>query len=118
VAIGVLVSGLLIHINRCALGERDAVGGVEGAQVDAVETDAEADGHNGAQELAVLARVECGRWQGVPAAERFLLVEGGQLTHLPDEVIGGAQSEPCLQDAPHAEALMLRPQEAPRALQP
>ena len=109
---------LFVDVYWCTLGERDAVSFVQRVEVDAVEADAEADGYDGAQKFAVLTRVECGRRQGVPSAERFLLVEGGQLTHLPDEVISGAQTEPCLQDAPHAEALMLRPQEAPRALQP
>ena len=72
---------LFTDIQRCTIWERYAVGGIKGFQVNLVEADAQPYSHNGAQEIAMLARIETRQRQFVPA---FLLA---QETHLPDEVI-------------------------------
>ena len=61
--------------------ECDAVGLVEGFQVYFAHADAQPYGYDGSQEFTVLARIETGQRQLVPA---FLLA---QAAHLPDKVI-------------------------------
>ena len=103
---------LLIHIQRRALRKRDAVGTVEGFQVDLIVTDAQPDRHDCPQQLSVLTRIEAGRWQFVPP---LLLTP---VAHFPDKIIVSFMAEPRFQHIPDAEALILTSEEAPRALQP
>ena len=109
-------SFLLIHINRCTIRKDDAIGGIEGLEIDFAHTDAEADGNDGTQQFAVPARIERGRRQFVPTLLR-LSIDSGQAAHLPDNVVGGLTLEPQLQHATDTETLALRAEEAPRALQ-
>ena len=88
-----------------------AIGTVERLQIDAPEADAGAYGHDGTQQLAMLARIETGRGQLVPA---LLLA---QAAHFPDHVIVGLKAEPRLQHIADTEPLTLTSEEAPRALQ-
>ena len=53
-----LTSFLFIHIDRCTVGESDAIGFIQGFQVNLVETDARLDGHDSTEYFAVLARIE------------------------------------------------------------
>ena len=64
----------------------------------------------------MLARIERGRRQFVPAFLR-LIIDDGRVADFPDEVIGGFSGEPQLQHVADAEALILTSEEAPRALQ-
>ena len=57
-------------------------------------------------------------WRQLGPAFLRLIIYGSKMAHLPDEIVVGAKSEPRLQDAAYAETLVLRPEEAPRALQP
>jgi hypothetical protein len=93
------------------MGECYAVGGVEGFQVYFVKADARAYGYDSTQEFAMLAGIETGQRQLVPA---FMLA---QVTDLPDKIIGGLTTEPRLQYASDAEATILTSEEAPCALQ-
>ena len=88
-----------------------AIGTVERLQIDAPEADAGAYGHDGTQQLAMLARIETGQRQLVPA---LLLA---QMAHVPYHIIVGRSTEPCLQHVTYAEALALPAQQAPCALQ-
>ena len=111
---------LLINIYRCTLREGDAVGAVESLEAHLTHADAQFYRYESPQDFAVLARIER-RWrQLVPSADGIVLVERerSQPAHLPDQVVGGLQSEPRLQHVPDAEALTLTSEEAPRALQP
>ena len=110
--------GLLIHINRCTLWESYAVGTVESLQLHLfVVVYACPDGYYGAQQFAVLSRIEARQRQFVPAL-LGLIIYGCQTTDVPDEVIGGFSTEPRLQHIAYAEPLVLTSEEAPRALQP
>ena len=62
------------------------------------------------------AWVRRGRWQLVKSID---LVTGSRGTHahFPDQVISGFYAEPRLQDATHTEAVVLRSEQLPRALQ-
>lgn len=61
-------------------------------------------------------RVRRGRWQLVKAID---LITGSRGTHahFPDQVISGFNAQPRLQDATHAEPVVLRGEQLPRALQ-
>ena len=85
---------LLFDVDGRALRKGDAVGLIEGFQVNFPHPDAQLDGHEGAEELAALARIERGRRQLVVAIDGALLVVGGQAAHLPDEVVGGLGRHP------------------------
>ena len=89
-----------------------AIGTIQGLQIDAPEADAGAYGHDGTQQLAVLARIETGQRQLVPT---FLLA---QVAYLPNHIIGSLATEPRLQYVSDAETLTLTSEEAPCALQP
>ena len=112
----VLFSFLLIHVNRCTVREDDAISAVEGFQVYLIETDARLDGDDRSQQFTMLAWIERGQRQFVPALLR-LSIDSGQAAHLPDNVVGGLTLEPQLQHATDTETLALRAEEAPRALQ-
>ena len=88
-----------------------AIGTIQGLQIDAPEADAGAYGHDGTQQLAMLARIETGQRQLVPA---LLLA---QATYFPDKVIVGFDWEPRFQHVADAEATVLTSEEAPCALQ-
>ena len=103
---------LLIFINRCTVREDDAVSRVEGFQIDSPIADARTYGYDSTQEFTVLARIETGQRQLVPA---FLLA---QVADLPDKVVICFGWEPRLQDVTDAETLILTSEEAPCALQP
>ena len=90
--------------------ECDAVGAVEGFQIDSPIADARLHGYDSSQEFAVLTRIERGRWQFVPT---FLFA---QVANLPNKVIVGFSREPRLQHVADAEPLALTSEEAPRAL--
>ena len=107
---------LFVYVNRCTVRESDAVGRVEGFQVYLVIADTHAYGHDGAQEFAVLARIEAGQRQLVPAL-LGLIVDGSPMAHFPDKIIIGFIAEPRFQNIADAEALILNSEEAPRALQ-
>ena len=103
----------LVHINRCAMRECDAIGCVEGFQVHLVVADAQTYGHDSTQQLTVLARIEARCRQLVPALLR-LIVDDGLVTDSPYKVIGGLTSEPRLQHMADAEPLILSSEELPR----
>ena len=107
-----LNASFLVNINRCTLGKDNAVSFVDCPQVNPVVADAQPHGHDSTQEFTVLARIERRDGQFVPA---FLITA---VAHLPDKVIVGFPTEPHLQHATDAEALILFSEEAPRALQP
>ena len=106
-----LLTSLLIDVDRRSLGEGDAVGLVEGVEVHLTHADVEGDGGQGAQELAMRTWLQQRQRQFVPP---FLL---RALADLPDEVVGGAKAEPCFEDVAHAVAAMLSEVEPPRVLQ-
>ena len=57
-----------------------------------------------------------GRWQLVKAID-LVTGTGGTHAHFPDQVISGFYAEPRLQDATHAEPVVLCGEQLPRALQ-
>ena len=57
-------------------------------------------------------------WRQLGPAFLRLIIYGSKVADLPDEIVVGAKPEPRLKYTAYAEALMLRPEEAPRALQP
>ena len=65
----------------------------------------------------MLSWVERWRRQGIVAAH-LLIVHHYPMAHLPDEIIRGQHTKPGFQHIPDAEALILRPQHTPGALQP
>ena len=69
------------------------------------------DGYQGFQEVTVLAWIELGRRELIPAC-LFALA-----AHLPDKVVGGLGAKPQLHHTADAESLILTSQEAPCALQ-
>ena len=101
-----------ININRGTLGEGDAIGGIEGFQMDLVIADAQLDRHDSPQQLSVLVRIERRRWQFVPP---LLLTP---VAHFPHKIFVGFIAEPRFQHISDAEAFTLTSEEAPRALQP
>ena len=101
----------LVNINRCTFREGDAVGRVEGFQIDSPITDASLHGNDSTQEFTMFARKERGLRQFIPP---LLLA---QVTHSPDKIIVGFKAEPRLHDVPDTETLALTSEEAPRALQ-
>ena len=106
-----LLVPLFVHIQRRTLRKRDAVGGVEGLQVNLVVADALPDRHHSPQEFTMLAGIERRQRKLVPP---FLLAPAA---HLPDKVFGCLTAEPRLQHVPDAEPLALTSEEVPRALQ-
>ena len=71
----------LIHIHRRAFRESNAVGFIEGFQIDFPIADARLHGYDSSQEFTVLARKETGQRQLVPA---FLIAA---VADFPDKVI-------------------------------
>ena len=82
------LSFLLVNVQRGAVGEGYAVGAVEGLQVYLVVADARAYSYDSTQEFTMLARIETGQRQLVPA---FQLA---QVAHLPDKIICGLTAKP------------------------
>ena len=111
-------SFLFTNIYRRAFWESDAVGGVEGAEVDAVEADACTDRHDSTEQFAMPTRIEAGQWQRVIAADGLVCALRSLEAHFPDEIVGSAEAEPRLQHVAGAEALVLPQEELPRVLQP
>ena len=103
---------LFIHIYCCWIWECFAIRCIEGFQIYTIEADARRDSYDGTQEFTVLARIEAGQRKLVPA------LLPGQVADFPDEVICGPEAEPALQHTADAEALVLRSQQPPCALQP
>ena len=102
----------LIHIYRCAVRERYAVGLVEGFEVYfLVEADAQSDGNYCPEKFPVPARIQRRRRKFVPA---FLLTKH---TDLPDIIVRSLIAEPRFQHVADAEAFILTSEEAPCALQ-
>ena len=79
---------LFVHVQWCAFGVGDGVGGVEGAQVNLVKTDARAYGYDGAQQFAMGARVEARRRELVPTGLT------AKVAYLPDKLGGGLTLKP------------------------
>ena len=79
---------LFVHVQWCAFGVGDGVGGVEGAQVNLVVADACAHGHDGSQQFAMRARVEARRWELVPTGLT------AKVAYLPDKLGGGLATKP------------------------
>ena len=102
----------LIHIYRCAVRERYAVGLVEGFEVYfLVEADAQSYGNYCPEQFPVLTRVQRRRGKFVPT---FLFAKH---TDLPNKIISSLIAEPRLQHVAYAEAFVLTSEEAPCALQ-
>jgi len=99
------------------MGESDAIGFIDGFQVDLGLPDAELDGYKSAEEVAALGGIERRERQLVHSVDGFLLVAGGLVAHLPDEVVRGLGTVPRLEYPADAEPLVLHPEELPRALQ-
>ena len=97
--------------------ERNAVGAVECSEVYLADTDAEDDGYQSPQELAVLAWIEFGRRQCIVAIDLLVVVEDNPVVYLPDEVVRGTGAIPLLEDVPDAESAVMLGEEASRALQ-
>ena len=112
-----LNASFLVNINRCTLGKDNAVSFVDCPQVNPVVADAQPHCHDSTQQFAVLARIERRQRQFVPTL-LGLIVHRCLVAHLPDKVISGFVTEPCLQDVADAEAFVLSSEEEPRALQP
>ena len=100
------------------MGEGDGVGAVESLEVDLADADVEVGGDEGTEKVAAPARMERGRREFVEAIDGFVVVRGGELAHLPYQVVGGFGTEPRVHDAADAEAAVLHAEELPRALQP
>ena len=111
IPLGNMIFLFLVNINRCTFREGDAIGRVEGFQIDSPITDARLHGHDSTQELSMLARKERGLRQFIPP---FLLA---QVAHSPNKIIVGFKAEPRLHDVPDTKPLALTSEEAPRALQ-
>ena len=107
---------LFIDVNRCTLGECDAVGSIEGFEINPIEADASLHGDDRTEKFTVLARIERRYRQFIPAFLR-LPIDDGRVTDLPDEIIGGLNTKPNLQHIADAITLILTSEEAPRALQ-
>ena len=106
-----LLTSLLIDINRRSLGEGDAVGPVEGVEVHFAHADMEGDGRQGAQEFAMRTWLQQRQGQFVPPLQLSAPAD------LPDEVVAGAKAQPCFEDVAHAVAAVLPEVEPPRVLQ-
>lgn len=111
------MSCFLVDVQWGSSWEGDGVGLVEGAEGDFAAADAECDGNDGSQEFAMLAGEDPGRRQFVVAVDGHIL-EGSLVTDFPDEVVGGSESEPRLQDVPDTIAFVLLFEKPPRVLQP
>ena len=98
-------------VYRHRVREGDAVGSVESMEVHLARTEAEGDGREGAQQLAMRARLQLRQGHFVPPLHLRAK------THLEDEVVFSAMVQPCFEDVADAEALALQEVEPPRALQ-
>jgi len=98
-------------VYRHRVREGDTVGPVEGVEVHLTHADVEGDGREGAQQLAMRARLQLRQGQLVPPLHLRAK------THLEDEVVRGAMAEPCFEDVADAVALALQEVEPPRVLQ-
>jgi hypothetical protein len=108
----------LIHIYRCTLWKRDAVGCVEVSEAYLADADVEDDGYQSSQELTMFSWVEFGTWQCIVAEYLLVVVEDDAVAYFPNEVVGSAGAEPILEDIPNTESAVMVGEEAPRALQP
>ena len=111
IPLGNMIFLFLVDINRCTFREGDAIGRVEGFQIDSPITDARLHGYDSTQELSMLARKEAGRWQFVPP----LLF--APVAHFPDKIIVSFMAEPRFHHIANTEPFALTSEEALRALQ-
>ena len=81
-------------------------------EVHLARTEAEGDGREGAQQLAMRARLQLRQGHFVPP------LQPGAQADLEDKIVFSAMAEPCFEDVAYAEALALQKVEPPRALQP
>lgn len=107
----------LAHIQRGAIWIGYVVGFVELAETDLLFLQPQDDLHNCSQQFAVLAGEDPGRRKFIVAVDGHIL-EGSLVTDFPDEVVGGSEAEPRLQDVSHAVAFVLPFKEPSRVLQP
>ena len=79
---------LFAHVQWCAFGVGDGVGGIQCLQVYLVVADACAYGYDGAQQFAMGARVEARRWELVPTGLT------AKVAYLPYKLGGGLATKP------------------------
>ena len=104
-------STFFIHIDRCTVGKGNAVGSIEGLQVNPAVTKSQPDFHKRLQQQTVPERRQR-RWRQLVHPCLF-----APAAYLPYKVISSLWSEPRLQHATDTESLILTSEEAPRALQ-